>query len=186
MGDTAGCCKDARTSQSGRVVSAGGCGDRQVARASPVAVAGEALLRVSEIHVLRSEMLITEWEESYRDPIVEAEFFAELVRQTMAVDLSELMESKPVRKPRTQRAKSTEAAVGSIAATVDKAAVLAMVEHLEPEADREDAGQLQVLAISEEENVSRWAEAIEQELANRVDSKMSFSELCPLNQILFQ
>jgi hypothetical protein len=39
--------------------------------------------------------LITEWEETYRDPIVEPEFFADVVRQTMAVDLSDVLE--PVR-----------------------------------------------------------------------------------------
>lgn len=140
-------------------------------------LAGEALLRVSEIHARRSEMLITEWEEAYRDPIVEAGFFAELVRQTMAVDLSELMEPTPARKPRTQRAKSTEAEVGPIATSVDKAVVLAMVEQLEAEADHEEARQQQVLAISEDENVSRWVAAIEQVLAKRADAQMSFSEL---------
>jgi hypothetical protein len=37
-------------------------------------VAGEALLRVAEVCAVRSEVLITEWEEAYRDPIVESSF----------------------------------------------------------------------------------------------------------------
>ncbi|MBW4662280.1 MAG: hypothetical protein KME15_26810 [Drouetiella hepatica Uher 2000/2452] len=93
--------------------------------------AGEALLQVAELCVARSALWMTEWEESSRDPIVERGFFAEVVRQTMAVDLSELME--PI-SPRRQRVKSTQKPEGSIAAPVGKAAVLAMVEQLEASA----------------------------------------------------
>jgi hypothetical protein len=68
-------------------------------------VAGDALLRIAELCESRAEMLTTEWEEAYRDPIVGQGFFAEMVRQTVAVDLSELMEPMPLRKPRTKTEK---------------------------------------------------------------------------------
>ena len=137
--------------------------------------AGEALLQVAELCAARSALWMTEWEESSRDPIVEHGFFAEVVRQTMAVDLSKLMEPRPVRK---QRVKSTQKLEGSIVAPVDKAAVLAMVEQLEAETTAEEARNQEVWAISHEENVSHWAEAIGRRLQSAPGERVSFTELC--------
>lgn len=66
--------------------------------------AGDALLQMAELCAARAGVLMTEWEEGYRDPIVEQGFFTDVVRQTMAVDLSDLME--PARS-RQRRIKST-------------------------------------------------------------------------------
>ena len=55
-------------------------------------VAGEALLQLADLCVKRSDILITQWEEANRDPIVDRGFCGDVVRQTMAVDLSDLME----------------------------------------------------------------------------------------------
>ncbi|HEY9628113.1 MAG TPA: hypothetical protein V6C84_12510 [Coleofasciculaceae cyanobacterium] len=135
--------------------------------------AGEALLQVAELCAARSALWMMEWEETSRDPVVEQGFFAEVVRQTMAVDLSELMEPRPARK---QRMKSTQKPEGSIVAPVDKAAVLAMVDHLEA---ADEAGRNQeVWAIAHEEKVSYWTEAIEQRLQDTPDERISFTELC--------
>jgi hypothetical protein len=137
--------------------------------------AGEALLQVAELCVARSALWMTEWEESSRDPIVERGFFAEVVRQTMAVDLSELME--PI-SPRKQRVKSTQKPEGSIVAPVGKAAVLAMVEQLEAAVADEAERSQEVLAIAHEEKVSFWTEAIERRLQDTPDERISFTELC--------
>lgn len=61
-------------------------------------------------------------------------FFDDLVRQTMAVDLSELMEPAPSRKQRTRRESRQE---GSIVAEVEKA-VLAIVAQMEAAAKKEE------------------------------------------------
>jgi hypothetical protein len=74
-------------------------------------VAGDALLRIAELCESWAQMLTTEWEEAYRDPIVGQGFFAEMVRQTMVVNLSDLMEPVPVRKPRTKTGKQGGAIV---------------------------------------------------------------------------
>ena len=74
---------------------------RHLPESQQLQVAGDALLRIAELCESRAELL-TEWEEAYRDPIVGQGFFSELVRQTMAVDLSEVMAPPPVRKPRTK------------------------------------------------------------------------------------
>ncbi|MCY7276453.1 MAG: hypothetical protein LH702_22650 [Phormidesmis sp. CAN_BIN44] len=134
--------------------------------------AGDALLQMAELCAVRAGVLFTEWEEAYRDPIVERDFFADVVRQTMAVDLSELMEPPPVRKRRT---KSTNQPEGSIAAPVDKAAVLAMVDQLE--ADNEETQNQAVLAIAHSENVTGWTEAIAQWLQTAPDRPVSITEL---------
>jgi hypothetical protein len=115
---------------------------------------------------------MTQWEESARDPIVDRSFFADVVRQTMAVDLSDLIEPAPVRKRRT---KSTSQQEGSIAAPVDKAAVLAMVDQLE--ADEGEAQKQAVLAIAHSEDVAGWTEAIAEWLHAAPDRSVSIAEL---------
>jgi len=132
--------------------------------------AGDALLRIAQMCESRAEMLMTEWEEAYRDPIVGQGFFAEMVRQTMAVDLSELIEPAPLRKPRTQTQKPS----GTIVATVEKEAVLAMVEQMGQEAE---AQMQSVLGVAHSEDVSGWAGAIAQWLAQQSVAEMSWSEL---------
>lgn len=132
-------------------------------------VAGDALLRIAELCESRAELLTTEWEEAYRDPIVGQGFFSELVRQTMAVDLSELMAPAPLRRPRRQTMKPT----GSIVATVEKEAVLAMVEQLEQEAEMQ---KQTVLGVAHAENVSEWTKAIALWLMQQ-SSEVSWSEL---------
>lgn len=137
-------------------------------------LAGEALLQVAEVYAARSKVWMTEWEESYRDPVVPEGFFADVVRQTMAVDLGELMEPAPPRKLRSRRAKVTEVQEGSISATVDKENLLAMVDQLE--ADQERLKQ-QVWAIAHEEKVSDWVRAINQGLQQASEPKVSLMEL---------
>ncbi len=132
-------------------------------------VAGDALLRIADLCESRAELLITEWEEAYRDPIVGQGFFAEMVRQTMAVDFSDLIEPAPVRQPRTRTNKPT----GSIVATVEKAAVLAMVEQLEMEAETQ---KQVVLGVAHSENVSGWTQAISRWLGQQ-SSEVSWGEL---------
>jgi len=135
--------------------------------------AGEALLQVAKLCADRADGLMTEWEEAYRDPIVGHGFFVDVVRQTMAVDLSELMEPIPPRKPRV---KSTSKPEGSIAAPTDKEAVLAMVDQLE--ATAEMMRNQEVLAIAPDENVAQWGEAIAQWLLNEPERSVLFTQLC--------
>jgi hypothetical protein len=147
----------------------------QVSEPERLRLAGDVLLRVAEVIAARSEVLITEWEDAYRDPVVAEGFFADVVRQTMTVDLSELMEPALPRKKRTP---STRPVDGSIVGTVDKAAVLAMVEQLEAEAVAEEVRVQQVLAIAHDENVSSWIAAIAAWLQGLSSDGVSFVELC--------
>jgi hypothetical protein len=149
----------------------------QLPEAARLQFAGEALLQIAELCATRATVLLTEWEEAYRDPIVQQGFFTDLVRQTMAVDLTDLMEPDPPRKVRTKQVKSTETEAGSVVATVDKAALLAMVDQLE-EAALEEKQKQQVLQIAHDEDVSRWIEAIAQWLIAIPSRCTSFAHLC--------
>jgi len=140
--------------------------------------AGEALLQIAELCATRAGLLITEWEEAYRDPRVQRGFFDDLVRQTMAVDLGELIEPTPLRKPRTKRTQGTEPEAGSIAEVVDKAAILAWVDQLESEAALEEEQKQQVFAIAHDEDVGSWVEAISQWLKAEPNKQASFQQVC--------
>lgn len=139
----------------------------QTPKSDRLQVAGEALLQVAELCAARAEVLTTEWEEAYRDPIVDRGFFSDMVRQTMAVDLTELME--PAR-PRRRRTKSTAKPEGSIVAPVEKTMMLTMVEQLE-------AAQQQALNVAHLEDVSGWARAISLELRDALAPAMPLTEL---------
>lgn len=149
----------------------------QLPQAERLRFAGEALLQIANLCAARAGLLMGEWEEAYRDPVVQEGFFADLVRQTMAVDLSDLMEPTPPRKPRTKRVKLVETEEGSIVASVDKAALLAMVDQLEAEAAVEKERKQQILGIAHDENVSQWIEAITHWLQTVPTQQVPFAQL---------
>lgn len=126
---------------------------------------------MAEVYAARSETWIQEWEQASRDPVVERGFFDDLVRQTMAVDLSELMEPAPLRK---QQSRGETRQQGTIVAEVDKATVLAVVDQMEVEAVRKE----EVLAIAYDENVSAWIEAIARWLRAAASDQVQFVQLC--------
>lgn len=136
-------------------------GISQVPEAEQLRLAGEAFLRLAEVYAARSETWMEEWEQASQDPMVERGFFDDLVRQTMAVDLSELMEPAPPRKQRSRREVRQE---GSIVAAVEKEAVLAMVDQMEAEALKEEVvlahPEGSALLCAHDENVSAWVDAI--------------------------
>jgi hypothetical protein len=151
----------------------------QVPESKQLQVAGEALLRVAELCAVRSEVLITEWEAAYRDPIVEPGFFAEVVRQTMSVDLSDLMEPAPPRQRRAKRGSSEDVRAGSIAAPVDKDVILDQLEAWEVKtgAEEQPVEADAVWAIAHEESVAQWSQAINQWLQQERQPRASFQHL---------
>lgn len=134
----------------------------QLPEAMQMQAAGEAILQLAQLQLLRSEVIITDWENAYRDPHVKSDFFDDIVRQTMAVDLSDLTEPLP---PRKRRAKTTFKAQGSVVGLVDKSAVLAMVEQLETlslldELPLSDEERKQVaLNFAHDEDIFAWCQA---------------------------
>jgi hypothetical protein len=162
------------TSNVGNLLDAVEATTAQLSDAAQLRLAGEALLQVATLCAARAELLLTEWEETYRDPIVAQGFFADVVRQSMAVDLGDLMASAP---PRQRHTKATGQAAGSLAAPVDKAAALALVDQLEAEATAAVPSQ-PVWTIAHDEDVSRWTAAIAHWLQVAPERTASLAELC--------
>ncbi|MBD2124661.1 hypothetical protein [Trichocoleus sp. FACHB-262] len=143
-------------------------------------VAGEALLRVAELCAVRAEVLITEWEDTYRDPVVEPSFFTDIVRQTMSVDLSELMEPAPPRQRKAKRGTAEDVAAGSVAALVDKDVILEWLEEWVVDMGGEEEQPAEadlVWAIVHEESVSEWSQAISQWLQRQREPRISLQHL---------
>ena len=149
----------------------------QLPKSQQMQAAGEAILQLAQLCSLRSEVLIENWENAYRDPHVAHSFFSDIVRQTMAVDLSDLIEPAP---PRAHRRSKSNSKADSVAAPVDKSALLAMVEKLEAKSPAselplsdEQKKQL-ALASAHDEDISAWQRAISHWLRARVSTEPVF------------
>lgn len=126
--------------------------------------AGKAIEQIVEVFALRSNLLISAWEDTHsrEGPAVDEDAIAGLVRQTMTLDLSALMEeSAPEqRQPRPQPTLS-------VAGPVDKAALLeafdSEIEVVEAQAQAESVDG----AAVHDEDVSAWAWAISQWFAEQ-------------------
>ncbi|OUC11726.1 MAG: hypothetical protein B0A82_26390 [Alkalinema sp. CACIAM 70d] len=151
----------------------------QFSQLQQLKLAGDLLLELAELYESRAQALMGEWEDAYRDPIVEDDFFADLVRQTMALDLTDLVEP-PLPRSRKSKAKPT----GTIVTPVDKSTLLELLDewqaqNLTPQLEG-DFGQFsgslephptenphpeitnkeQALQLAHDENVSDWTQAI--------------------------
>ena len=153
----------------------------QLPEAMQMQAAGEAILQLAQLQLLRSEVLIDNWENAYRDPHVKSDFFSDIVRQTMAVDLSDLV--TPL-SPRKRRANTTPKAQDSVVSVVDKSAVLAMIEQLDalslldnelPLSDEEHK-QL-ALDFAHDEDIFAWCQAIAQWINQHQSEKFSLLQL---------
>jgi len=153
----------------------------QLPEAMQMQAAGEAILQLAQLQLLRSEVLIDNWENAYRDPHVRSDFFNDIVRQTMAVDLSDLI--TPL-LPRKRRAKAISKAQDSVVSVVDKSAVLAMIEQLDalsqihdelPLSDEEHK-QL-ALDFAHDEDIFAWCQAIASWIGQQGSKKVSLLQL---------
>ena len=153
----------------------------QLPEAMQMQAAGEAILQLAQLQLLRAEVLIDNWENSYRDPHVKSDFFDDIVRQTMTMDLSDLMEPLPLRK---RRAKTALKAQDSVVGVVDKSAVLAMIEQLDalslldnelPLSDEEHK-QL-ALDFAHDEDIFAWCQAIALWINQHQGEKVSLRQL---------
>ena len=113
-------------------------------------LAGETLAAIADIYQSKSEALLDDWQQKYdpSEPEFDEELLAGLVRQSMSLDISDLLEPP---QPR-QRVKSLMPEIESVAGEVDKQKLLQVL-------DREQMRQ-QVFQTSYDENVTAWCEKI--------------------------
>jgi len=120
--------------------------------------AGKAITQIVEVFAFRCDLILSAWEEAHNEQglAVDEDAIAGLVRQTMSLDLSELMEV-PVAEQRQRQPLAPYA--DSVVGPVDKAALEAFdseIKAVAAEAQRQSGA----LNAAHEEDVSGWAAAI--------------------------
>lgn len=132
--------------------------------------AAAAFFQIAEIFVLRAEILLNDWEQTHSDegPALEEDDLSELLRQSMSLELDELI-AEP--EPYTRQFPSHTPSVESVAVSVDKAALLeafdSEIELVEAVAHATSAA----MALAEEEDVPGWARVIAQWMQQKDDAE---------------
>ena len=131
-------------------------------------VAGDAIKDMAEVCFQRAELLIQDWEDRHntQGPVLDDDFLAGMVQETMFLDVSDLC-----RQPKSRKSRQgfTGVPVESVVGEVSKADVLEFVDGLE-------SGEAVALKSSHEEDVSGWVSAISQYLEG-IEGAVSFAEL---------
>lgn len=128
------------------------------------------IAQLAQLYELKAGWLLDDWEDTYhpQDPIFSDEMLQGLVRQSQQVDVS--MFTEPVRRRRSRS--DVPKQLDSVADTVDKQKVLAMVDQM----DAETAAQ-QALMTAQAEQVSVWIRAIAVWMTQQQVAEVSLMEL---------
>ncbi|WP_346293329.1 hypothetical protein [Sphaerothrix gracilis] len=128
------------------------------------------IAQLAQLYELKAGWLLDDWEDTYhpQDPIFSDEMLQGLVRQSQQVDVS--MFTEPVRRRRSRSDMPKQ--LDSVADTVDKQKVLAMVDQM----DAETAAQ-QALMTAHAEQVSVWIRAIAVWMTQQQVAEVSLMEL---------
>ena len=131
-------------------------------------VAGDAIKDMAEVCLQRAELMIQGWEERYNSegPVLDEDFLAGMVQQTMFLDVSDLCRQP---KSRKRRQGFTGNPIESVVGEVSKDSVLEFVDELE-------SGEAIALKVSHVEDVSSWVSAIREYLEG-TKGAVSFVEL---------
>ncbi|NJN39555.1 MAG: hypothetical protein HC790_14155 [Acaryochloridaceae cyanobacterium CSU_3_4] len=139
-------------------------------------VAGDAIRDIAEVCYQRAEMLIQDWQNRHNTegPVLDEDFLAGMVQETMFLDVSELC-----RQPKSRKRYQGFAGqpVESVVGEVSKAEVLEFVDQVEAQTSAEVA-----LGASHEENVGGWVSAMAYLQSTKADS-VSIRELSKAIQL---
>jgi hypothetical protein len=129
--------------------------DRSLGNASQelqLQIAGTVLAQLADVLAARADQLLEAWEEKHNpitsEPILTSEMLQDVLRQTMSLNLEDVIQ---LASYRYQGAQPSETLVGA----VDKANLLAFLAHVDQRQPRQDA-----LAMAHDENVAAWVETI--------------------------
>ncbi|CAA9562836.1 hypothetical protein AVDCRST_MAG81-792 [uncultured Synechococcales cyanobacterium] len=133
--------------------------------------AGKAIAQIVEVFALRCDLILSAWEEAHNDqgPAVDEDALSGLVRQTMTLDLSELME-EPVAEQRQRQ--SHTSSTNSVAGPVDKAALLEAFESEIELVESQAQARAAAMAVAHDEDIAGWASMITQWLELRQSSEL--------------
>ncbi len=129
-------------------------------------IAGTAITEIAEIYQSKSETLLEDWQQKYNptEPDFNEDLLAGLVRQSMSLDLSELLEPS-----RRQRVTPTNPEIDSVAGEVDKQKLLEVL-------DQEQIKQ-QIWQTSYDENVTAWCDQISSWFSEHLAEECSLIQL---------
>ncbi len=157
--------------------------------AEQLAVAGNVLVQLSEVHAARADLLISRWERRHNptEPVVNLEECVELFVQSLSLDVTDLFEEpEPVRYPTNRKKKSFAQVDGSIVGEVDKEALLNWVDQMAAEQPLDEIQMAeQIWDLAHGENVEEWSRAIAHYFSTLVTQKpcqrhitISLADLC--------
>jgi len=130
--------------------------------AQKLQTAAKAFLQIAEIFALRAGLLLTDWEQSHSEegPPLEDEDLSELLRQSMSLDLEELIaEPEPITR---QRRSPNPTSGESVAGVVDKNTLLEAFDTEIELAQAQAEAASGAVSVAHAEDVTAWAGAIAQ------------------------
>lgn len=152
--------------------------------AAQLAVAGDVLVQLSEVHAARADLMISRWERRHNptEPVVNLGECVDLFVQSLSLDVTDLFEEpEPIQYPVNRKKKSSAQVDGSIVGEVDKEALLNWVDQMATEHPFDEAQMAeQIQGLAHGENVEEWSRAI----ANYLDQIQSPIRLLELQKAL--
>lgn len=114
--------------------------------------AGDIIVLLAQLIELRANLLLKDWEERHNpcleEPILTAEMLQEVLRQTMTLNLEEILEL-----PERQERQDSDSVVGA----VEKENLMEFIEQLELAEAKQKA-----LSIAYEEDITAWVNVIKE------------------------
>ncbi len=131
-------------------------------------VAGDAIAQIVEVYVKRAKGILDSLEvndDNIEGPVLDENFLSGLMRQSMTLDLSDLMEEF------TFETESSSALVGSVVSVLDRKEAKAIARKARA------AMRKALKELAEQENIPLWQNAITQWITQHYGEKVSLQQL---------
>ena len=131
-------------------------------------VAGDAIAQIVEVYVKRANGILDSLkmnDDSGEGPVLDEDFLSGLMRQSMSLDLSDLMEEF------TFESESSPVSVGSVVSVLDRKDAKAIARKARA------AMRKALKALAEQENIPLWQQAIAQWIGQQGSKKVSLEQL---------
>ena len=130
-------------------------------------VAGNAIAQIVEVYVKRANGILDSLEvtDNSDGPVLDEDFLSGLMRQSMTLDLSDLMEEF------TFETESSPALVGSVVSVLDRKEAKAIARKARA------AMRKALKELAEQENIPKWQQAIAQWINQHQSEKVSLQQI---------
>ena len=131
-------------------------------------VAGDAIAQIVEVYVKRAKGILDSLEmndDSSKGPVLDENFLSGLMRQSMSLDLSDLMEEF------TFEVESSPVITGSVVSVIDRKEAKAIARKARA------AMRKALKELAEQENIPKWQQVIDQWIGQQGGKKVSLLQL---------